>query len=115
MTTQPSFDDKSGLNLRGRQLDSAVWAAFFIWIGVAMLATIPWGWFLIGIGALIGVAQVARWQIGLAVDLFWSLCGALIFIAGLWEIFRMPWPLAPVALITLGIALFAKAFGAGKT
>jgi hypothetical protein len=105
---QPSLGERSFETERARQLDSVVWAVFFIWIGVGMLAAVPWGWFLVGVGALIGVAQLARWQIGMTIEGFWIACGAVIFAAGLWDLLRLPWPLAPMLLIGLGVALLAK-------
>ena len=106
--SQPTLDKGSFISERAQQLDAVVWAAFFIWIGVGMLAAVPWGWFLVGVGALIGAAQFARLQIGLAIDGFWIACGAVILAAGLWDVLRLPWPLAPVLLIGLGIVLLAK-------
>ena len=105
---QPSLGEKSFETERARQLDSGVWAVFFIWIGVGMLAAVPWGWFLVGVGALIGVGQLARRQIGLPVDGFWIACAVVILGAGFWDAFRLPWPLAPIFLIALGLWLLAK-------
>lgn len=106
--SQLTNDERSFLTERAQQLDSIVWAVFFMWIGIGMLAAVPWGWFLIGVGALIGVAQLARWQIGMAADAFWVACAAVILAAGLWEVLRLPWPLAPLLLIALGVWLLAK-------
>ena len=112
---QPSLDERSLTQERTRQLDSVVWAAFFIWIGVGMLAAVPWGWFLIGVGALIAVAQIARTQLGLTIDGFWLGCAAVILAAGVWELLRLEWPLAPILLIALGIALLAKTIAAARS
>lgn len=112
---QPSLHDTSAAQTRAQQLDSVVWATFFIWIGIGMLAAVPWGWFLIGVGALIGVAQVARSQLGLAIDGFWLGCAAVILAAGVWELLRLEWPLAPILLIALGIALLAKTIAAARS
>jgi hypothetical protein len=105
---QPTLDKRSVTSERAQQLDAVVWAALFIWIGIGMLAAVPWGWSLVGIGVLIGAAQFARWQIGTTVDSFWVACGAVILAAGLWDVLRLPWPLAPVLLIALGLWLLAK-------
>lgn len=105
---QSTLDKGSFMTERAQQIDAMIWAAFFIWLGVGMLAAVPWGWFLIGIGALIGAAQFARQQIGLTLDGFWIACGVVILAAGLWDLLRLPWPLAPVLLIALGVALLAK-------
>jgi hypothetical protein len=107
---QSSLPETSSETERTHQPDSVVWAIFFIWIGFSMLAVVPWGWFLIGVGALIGAAQVARKQIGMAIDGFWTACGAVIFAAGLWDLLQLPLPLAPVLLIGLGVVLLVKTF-----
>jgi hypothetical protein len=39
-----------------RHLDSVAWAIFVIWIGMAMLVAMPWGWFLVGLGSHPGSA-----------------------------------------------------------
>lgn len=53
-STQPAFGPRSSTETsdHARQLDSVAWAVFFIWVGIAMLADVPWGWFLLGVGAL---------------------------------------------------------------
>lgn len=45
---------------RSRRIDSAAWAVFFIWVGVTMLAHLPWAWFLVGVGVFILGAQICR-------------------------------------------------------
>ena len=47
---QGSSTEKSEL---ARQFDFAARAIFVIWIGIAMLLEISWGWFLVGFGILI--------------------------------------------------------------
>ena len=56
---QGSSTEKSEL---ARQFDFAARAIFVIWIGIAMLLAISWGWFLVGLGILILAAQLARSQ-----------------------------------------------------
>jgi hypothetical protein len=96
---------------RARQIDSAAWAVFFIWVGATMLAHVPWGWFLIGVGALILGAQICRWQMGLVVDGFGVACGVIFLAGGAWELLALRWPLAPVLLIVLGGYLLWKTVG----
>lgn len=76
-----SADDRE----RTRHVDAVAWAVFFIWVGVSMLAHVPWGWFLVGLGALAVGAQAARWRMGLGVERFWVSCGALLLAGGAWE------------------------------
>lgn len=92
-----------------RKLDSIAWAVFFIWIGIAMLADIPWGWFLVGVGVLILITQFGRRQMSAAVEGFWVVCGAVLLVAGLWNVLTLPWQLAPILLILFGAALLVKA------
>ncbi len=93
----------------GRKLDSIAWAVFFIWIGIAMLAEIPWGWFLVGVGVVILATQLARRQMSMPVEGFWIVCGAVLLVAGLWNVLTLPWPLAPILLILFGVALLGRA------
>jgi hypothetical protein len=103
---QGSSTEKSELT---RHLDSIAWAAFFIWIGIAMLLAIPWGWFLVGLGILILAAQLARSQVNIKVEGFW-VAGAVFLIGGLWTVLNLAsWPLVPIVLILLGVVLLGKA------
>ncbi len=94
---------------RARQIDSVAWAAFFIWLGIAMLEQIPWGWFLVGVAVLILAAQFARWQLGMVIEGFWIACGTVFLAGGLWNVLELPWPLAPILLILFGVAMLGKA------
>jgi hypothetical protein len=76
---QGSSTEKSELT---RHLDSIGWAAFFIWIGIAMLLAIPWGWFLVGLGILILAAQLARLQMNIKIEGFWVTWGQCFSLAG---------------------------------
>ena len=108
--TQAPLDQGSSTEKseRARQIDSVAWALFFIWVGVAMLVPIPWGWFLVGIAVLILAVQLVRWQSGMTIEGFWVACGAVCLAGGLWNVLELPWPLAPVLLILLGVALLGK-------
>jgi hypothetical protein len=44
---------------RSRQLDAMKWAFFLIWIGVAVLANLGWGWALLDMTSIILGAQEA--------------------------------------------------------
>ena len=104
---QGSSTEKSEL---ARQLDSTARAVFVIWIGIAMLLAISWGWFLVGLGLLILAAQLARSQMNIEIEGFWVAWGALFLVGGLWTVLNITsWPLAPIVLIVLGIVLLGKA------
>ena len=104
---QGSSTEKSELT---GHLDSMARAIFIIWIGIAMLVAIPWGWFLVGLGILILAAQLARLQMNIKIEGFRVAWGAVFLIGGLWTIFILAsWQLVPVVLILLGVALLGKA------
>ncbi len=95
---------------QAQHLGTVVWALFFIWAGVVILAAVPWGWFLSGVGLLVLAAQLARWQMGMEIEGFWIACGIVFLAGGLWNIFDLPWPLPAVMLIALGAVLLGKVF-----
>jgi hypothetical protein len=103
---QASPDETSGL---ARRLEAGAWAVFFIWAGISMLAGVPWGWFFVGVGVLTLVAQFARRQMDMKIEGFWVACGTVFLASGVWELLAIPWSLAPVLLILLGVVLFWKA------
>jgi hypothetical protein len=93
-----------------RHLDSIARAIFIIWIGIAMLVAISWGWFLVGLGILILAAQLARSQMKIKIEGFRVAWGAVFLIGGLWTVLNLAsWPLAPIVLILLGVVLLGKA------
>jgi hypothetical protein len=93
-----------------RHLDSIARAISIIWIGIAMLAAMPWGWFLVGLGILILAAQLARSQMKIKIEGFRVAWGAVFLIGGLWTVLNLAsWPLAPIVLILLGVVLLGKA------
>jgi hypothetical protein len=98
---------------QARQIDSAGWAVFFIWVGVALLAHIPWGWFLVGVGVLVLGAQAARRQMNLKVETSGIVIGLLFLVGGVWELLALQWPLIPILLILLGVYLLQKSVRAG--
>ena len=104
---QGSSTEKSEL---ARQLDSTARAIIVIWIGIAMLLMISWGWFLVGLGILILAAQLARSQMNIKIEGFWVAWGAVFLIGGLWTVLNFAsWPLTPIILILLGVVLLGKA------
>lgn len=92
-----------------RQLDAIGWALLLIWVGVAVLANVGWGWALLGMSAIMLGAQTALWQRGEATDRFAVACGIVFLIGGAWLVLGMTWPLAPVLLILLGVGLLWNA------
>ena len=109
---QPAFNEGSA-NETARRVDSVAWAAFFIWVGIAMLMEMPWGWFLVGVGALTLAAQFFHWQAGNKIDRFWTACGVVFLAGGVWMLLQMQWPLAPILIILLGVVLLSRALRRG--
>ena len=104
---QGSSTEKSELT---GHLDSMARAIFMIWIGIAMLVAISWGWFLVGLGILILAAQLARSQMNIKIEGFWVAWGAVFLVGGLWTVLNLDsWPRAPIVFILLGMVLLGKA------
>lgn len=101
-------DEPSDRDERLRQIDSAAWTVFFMWVGVVMLTGLPWDWFLVGVGVLILGAQMLRRQWNLKIDTFGLVIGVIILAAGVWDLLSLPWPLMPLILIALGAYLLWK-------
>ncbi len=95
---------------RARHLGYVAWALFFIWAGVSILASLTWGWFLLGVGVLTLGAQLARWQMDIEIEGFWVGCGIVLLAAGIWSLLDLPWPLSAIMLIALGTFLLGKVF-----
>ena len=81
-----------------RQLDAASWGLFTIWIGIALLIDVGWGWGLLGVAAIILGGGVIRWFKGLPIQGFWVAIGLILLVCALWELFGVSWPLIPVLI-----------------
>src|SRR5689334_22379409 len=97
-STQPTTENSE-------KIGSVSWAVFFIWIGIVLLTNLRWGSFLLGVGIIIVATQFARWLMGMKLEGFWIACGAVFLVGGLWTLLDLPWPLAPILLILLGVML----------
>lgn len=106
---QPAFGDRASASDTEGRIDAIAWAVFFIWIGIAMLMEVPWGWFLVGVGVLALAAQLFHWQMDNKVDRFWIACGLVFLAGGVWMLFHIQWPLAPILIILLGLFLLSRA------
>ncbi|MCP4202420.1 MAG: hypothetical protein GY769_10870 [bacterium] len=99
--------------LAGR-LDAIGWGAFFVWVGVALLADVGWGPALLGIGLIILGGQIARWLYRLRLEGFWLLVGAGFLLGGLWRVVDATLSLLPVLLVLAGLALVVGALLSGR-
>lgn len=109
-STQQVMDRRSPAEKAGhtRQIDRVAWAALLIWSGIVMLAEVSWSWFFVGLAIIIFGSQLARRQVGASIEPFWVACAAVFLVGGLWKLLELSWPLTPILLILLGVALLGK-------
>jgi hypothetical protein len=99
---------------RARQLDAIGWGAFFIWVGIALLADVGIGTGLLGVGIIVLGGQALRWLQALPLEGFWVVVGTLFLLGGIWELFSVQVGLVPVLLIAAGVLLFVAALRPGR-
>ena len=106
------YQDQTAVNRRAlaKKLESAGWALFFIWIGIALLAHVGWGVGLLGVGIITLGAQAARKYFGLKLEGFWVAVGFLFVVGGFWKLVNVQLGLLPILCIVAGIALLASIF-----
>lgn len=85
------------------------WGTFFVWLGIALLADLGWGFGLLGIGLIALGAQAARWLMRLRLEGFWLLFGVGFVIAGSSRLVGAPLPPIPVVLVLAGLTLVIAA------
>lgn len=90
---------------RSSKYDSAGWALFFIWVGVAWLAELSLATGLLGVAVITLGMQGLRKVLGVPIEGFWVLVGLGFAVAGFWQWFGVGRPFAPVVLIAIGVAL----------
>lgn len=97
-------------NELARLIDRVGWALFFIWIGVALLADLGWGWSLLGVAAIILAGEGVRWLKALPVQGFWVAVGAMCLLIATWELLAISRSMVPMFAILFGLALLVGAF-----
>lgn len=109
-----------GKRVLARKLDAAGWGLFFIWIGIAVLASLGWGVGLLGVGIITLGGQLARKYVGLPAEAFGLVIGALFLFGGVWELLglrldrpAMPRALLPIVCIGAGAMLLLSALRRG--
>lgn len=103
-------------HILAKKLDAAGWGLFFLWIGIAALASLGWGVGLLGVGIITLCGQLARRYVGLRVDGFGLVIGALFFVGGLWELLglrlgraALPGAVVPILCLVVGAMLLLSA------
>lgn len=106
--TEPPVEKR---NVNEKRLDLGSWGAFFVWTGVAFLAPLSWGVWLLGVGVIILGTQLYGRLIDLRVEGFWLVAGSLFLIGGIWELAGLERRLAiiPIVCIVAGAGLLASA------
>ena len=110
---KPDFDKMTAFmeqHDRSSIFDVIGWALFFIWVGIAWLLGLSLGWGLLGVGFLTLGMQGLRYYYDVEVVGFWVFIGLAFVVAGFWELWSIAIPLAPVALIAVGIGLLVSYF-----
>lgn len=97
-----------------RKLDAAGWGVFFVWVGIAFLASVGWGVGLLGVGLITLGGQLARKYLHLPVERFSLVIGAMFLAAGLWELLHLgravlPSALVPISFLIAGALLLLSA------
>ena len=88
-----------------RKLDALGWGAFFVWIGVVLMAGFGAGWTLTGIGLIMLSVQLARTAFGLKLEGFWIVVAGCFLLGGIGQIVDARIELVPVFLILAGLAV----------
>ena len=70
-------------NALSQKLDAIGWGLFFIWMGIAFLLDVGWGWGLLGIAAIILGEALIRRNRNLKVEGFWIVVGFMFLVGGI--------------------------------
>lgn len=112
-TRSPMTETQRGL---ARKLDAVGWGLFFIWVGIAALASVGWGVGLLGVGVIMLGGQAGRKYLRLPVERFAVAVGALFFFGGMLRLLGiplgkpvLPWGFVPILFILAGASLLVSA------
>ena len=101
--------------LSERQLEAAGWGVFFVWIGIALLAHLGWSIGLVGVGIIMLLVQLVRYELAFGVERFAAIVGVLFILGGIFERWQIHFGLVPILCIIAGLALLTSALtGRGK-
>jgi hypothetical protein len=110
--TQPSTAQQT--SRLSHRIDGGGWAFAFIWVGVALLADVGWGWLLVGLGLIMLAGQGALRLAHEPSSGFWIACGATLLGSGIWQLLDLRWPLAPVLFILVGLGILVGALAPAR-
>jgi hypothetical protein len=86
-----------------KRLAAVGWGLFLLWIGVVLLADLPAGAGLLGVGLVTLGMQGARGIFSLPLEGFWVVAGIIFTASGLLKLVGADFPLFPVLLIAAGV------------
>jgi hypothetical protein len=90
------------------RIDGLGWGSLFVMTGLVMLVPgLPDGTWLVGFGAILVAAGLARVASGLGADWLWIVVGAGALMAGAGAIAGLDLPVLALVLIACGIAVIA--------
>ena len=94
-----------------KQLEVGTWGVFFLWMGSALLASLPSGAWVLGVGVILLIAQLMRRLNSLRVERFWIVAGLLFMVGGASQLAHLAIDVAfiPLLCILAGAGLVAKA------
>ena len=94
-----------------KQLEVGTWGVFFLWMGSALLASLPSGAWVLGVGVILLGAQLVRRLNTLRVEGFWVVAGLLFVVGGASQLAHLAINVAfiPLLCILAGAGLVAKA------
>lgn len=91
-----------------RFLDDVGWGALFITVGVLWLVPagqLPRGTWLIAMGVILLVLNLARYMLRIRVNGFTMIAGTVALLAGVGTAFALDLPIFPIALVVIGVCL----------
>ncbi len=92
-----------------RQLDSASWGLFFVWLGIAWFGNLGWYWGMVGVGVIFLGEAAIRGARDLKISGMSVLFGTLFLVGGIWGLTSQPWALLPTLFVLFGIAMVWRA------
>lgn len=84
------------------------WGLLLVWMGGVLLLRWGWGVGLAGAGAIVLAAHGWRSHLGLRLDRWGVLFGAMLLICGAWTVLDVPIDLVPALAIAAGIGLLVS-------